>query len=163
MYITVFIVILLVTLIMIFAFQDQFDRFLKFLNIEKVKGLPIFIGLLLIFFSMTLLAQEPGYTSFSPGAQSSSRWGYPIHNRVLFFVFFSIGILTVITSFERKSEKKDATEKHIHSRICISCGVIQNKVTKDLVVCPKCGGTVENIKGIKERYPELKKKSNKKP
>ncbi|MFH2047701.1 MAG: hypothetical protein ABIK92_21445 [Pseudomonadota bacterium] len=112
-------------------------------------------GLFFLFVSLLSLSQEPGFHNFSPGAQSSERWGFPVHNRLLFAVIFIFGVLSIITAFLKSSGTGIDKAKNTYNKICISCGAIQKSQDAKELSCYKCGGKVENISGVIKRHPEL--------
>jgi Zn finger protein HypA/HybF involved in hydrogenase expression len=66
-------------------------------------------------------------------------------------IFVYYGVVT-----ERKIAKNNSKTKYATYVICLQCRQpFSNHEIKNSV-CPKCGGTLENLTGFYDRHPELK-------
>jgi len=124
----------------------KYDRIVppisKAVGKRKVNVWYLLIGILFILGSFISLEKEPIFENYVKGILSSDRWGFPVHNRIWFFVYFVCGVLAIISAFSRKST---LNENDIN-KICIACG--QTVKSMENVSCPKCGGDIEDIKGL---------------
>jgi hypothetical protein len=154
MYAWLFVILIFIALIMVgIKYEKIVPPAIGLIRSKRLNPWFLLMGLFLIFMSLIPLSQEPGFINLSPGAQSSERWGVPVHNRLLFAVGFICGILSLIAAFRKSSKVKidrDALEK-----ICVTCGTIFNSQVPAIKSCSKCGGNVENISGVMDRHPDL--------
>lgn len=75
----------------------------------------------------------------------------------MFAVTLICGLLSIISAFLEKAKKETDKNSNGYRNICVSCGNILNVSAKDVIVCPQCGGEIEEIKGVMDRHPELLK------
>jgi hypothetical protein len=164
MYLLFFILLIFSCLVVV---GIKYDRVVPpFLNLVKRKRLNVWyllLGIFFVFVSFISLSEKAGFEKFSPGAQSSERWGFPVHNRLLFAVIFICGLLAILSAFLEKPNTKIDGDEHGYNKICISCGSILQMTLEGSGNCPKCGGAVEIIDGVLERHPELLEKMKKTP
>ena len=161
MYAWLFILFLFCVLVLVGIKYDQIVPY--FLNIAKTRRLNVWylvLGLFFLSVSFIFLGEKSEFQSFSPGAQSSSRWGFPVHTRLWFDVMFIFGIISIILAFLRGNKDDPSKSNGVFNKICISCGEIF-KGKANFAKCPKCGGAIENISGVMKRHPDLLKKVKK--
>jgi hypothetical protein len=108
----------------------------------------LFLGVLLLGLGIYFLLQPGDFLSFRGSPVSKLLFG----GSSTFFGLFSL----YLYAFRHPSSREQEFVK------CINCGAPCNK--KDVVgsICPKCGGSVEDMEGIFLRHPELAGKDKKK-
>ncbi|MBU4010548.1 MAG: hypothetical protein KJ882_07255 [Proteobacteria bacterium] len=158
MYAWAFILFLFFVLVLVGIKYDQIvPRFMSLTKTRSVNIWYLVMGLFFIFVSLFSLSEKSGFSNFSPGAQSSERWGFPVHSHLWFIVLSLLGILSIIAAF--LSTPKEKLNENFR-KICVSCGKIL-KSKDNYTSCPKCGGIVEDIDGLMERHPDFLKKGKK--
>ena len=156
MYVWLFILIIFVCLVIIGIKYDQVVPALtKLVKRKKLNLWYLGFGFFSIFISLLQLSEKPEFKKFSPGAQSSDRWGFPVHNRLMFLVTFIFGLLLIFSAFFEKDKKEPDINSNEYNKICISCGNILDGNAKNMMVCSQCGGAIEGIKGVIDRHPEF--------
>jgi TctA family transporter len=125
----------------------------RYIKSGKVNIWNLLLGVFSIFLGLVALSDKSEY---------SDLWGFPVHNRLWCFVFLICGIISTVSAFISKSEKvKRKRNKATLDKICISCGNITEKIEGSELFCTNCGGSMEDIKGVMDRHPELLKKMKK--
>ena len=127
------------------------------MKIKRVQIWKFLLGFVLVIFSLLYIIDELGFNNFAPGAQSSERWGYPVHDIAFFLLFMVFGVILILGSFLRSSSELTNGKNVL---ICPVCKRVLKKGNQRIEFCPNCSEKLENIDGILERYPDLFKGKN---
>jgi hypothetical protein len=119
---------------------------------RKINPIYFIFGLICIAVGVFNFFEGSGFISYAPGAQSSERWGFPVHNYLWSTVSLIIGILLVISSLTKKIDSTDTNESRV---ICISCKKIFLIDSIEGESCPECRGHIEQVTEVLDRHPDL--------
>ena len=162
MYVWLFILFLFCILVFVGIKYDQIvPRFMGLVKEKKINIWYLVLGFLFFLVSFIALSEKSEFQNFTPGIHRSDRWGFPVHTRLWFAVSFICGVISVISAFVVSKKGNLKKSDNDFRKICISCGKVLKEDSIGSSSCPKCGGTVEDIRGVTERHPDFLNNSKK--
>lgn len=87
-----FIIFFILAFVCVVAFTVWYD---------KIKPLPMISGLIFITLAFFEFLKAPHFELVALGAQSSERWGAPVHNYVWAIVYLTTGICLTIVAIKK--------------------------------------------------------------